>query len=64
LALSLDKLAQYGPPPSGGPPPSCAQRLWPEAHSEAQLPLVQTCAAPHLWPQPPQLALSLDRIAQ
>jgi hypothetical protein len=58
LALSLDKLAQYGLPPS------CAQRLWPSAHSEPQLPFEQTCAAPHAWPQPPQLALSLDRLAQ
>jgi hypothetical protein len=58
LALSLDRLAQYGPPPS------CLQRLWPAAHSEPQVPLEQTCAAPHVWPQPPQLALSLDRIAQ
>jgi hypothetical protein len=58
LALSLDKLAQYRPPPA------CTQRLWPKAHSEAQLPSAQTCAAPQVWPQPPQLALSLDRIAQ
>jgi hypothetical protein len=58
LALSLDKLAQYGPPPSG------VQRLWPAAHWEPQLPLEQTCGASHVTPQAPQLALSLDRIAQ
>jgi hypothetical protein len=58
LELSLDKVAQYGRPPS------CAQTLWPAVHSEPQLPLEQTWAAPHVWPQPPQLALSLDRIAQ
>ena len=58
LPLSVWRSAQYGPPPS------CMQRLWPTAHSDPQLPPEQTCAAPHVWPQPPQLALSLDRFAQ